>query len=66
MPVVVIVEPVENEIPEPAVSVVTVPEPPPEATQFKFPEVSDDNTDVPDPGKAIGKVYVVFAEGLPA
>ena len=29
--------------------------------QDKFPEVSDCNTDVPDPGYAVGKVYKVVA-----
>jgi hypothetical protein len=56
VPVVVIVVPVEKVIPLPAVIVVTVPEPPPEAIQDIIPEVSEAKTDVPEPGKAIGKV----------
>ncbi len=68
MPEVVIVPPVENEIPEPAVIEVMVPEPPPApaATQDIVPEVSDAKTDVPDPGYVVGHVYVVFAAGFPA
>ena len=45
------------------------PDPDPEAviaTQDKVPDVSDCNTDVPVPGNAIGKVYVVLDAFAPA
>ena len=62
VPVVVIVAPVEKDIPVPAVKVETVPEPAAKGTQLITPAEVDCNTDVPVAGEVAGNVYTVFPD----
>jgi hypothetical protein len=39
---------------------------PTDPTQVKVPDVSDCKNEVPDPGKAVGKVYLVLDAFAPA